>query len=243
MERYDKTLDQLMNSSGELKSNMHMLNEIVPVEEQMKYFQYSKYIQTNKEKDSLDRNYLIARLFTPEVEIEDRRYYLSILAGITDVAAYRALEAYHKNPLEAELAYWSALALTESKILLDAELSGEKQFFLSTGLGGKDKKLRYFSVITTTDRSDFTDFQKEALLSELQFRFEQDEIDLEEIQVEGKFVKILILCGLSHDARISIEKVVDEVNLLGGFIDHRFLLTNVKQIGDEEIEKLLKKKK
>ncbi len=243
MEKFDKMLNQLRDSSGELKDNMHMLNEIVPVEEQMKYFEFSKYIQNNKEKDNLDRNYLIARLFTPEVEIEDKRYYLSVLAGIVDVAAYRAIEAYHKSPLEAELSHWSALALAESKILLDGELSGEKQFFVSTGLGGKDKKLRFFSVIATADRSDYTEFQRETFLRELQFQFEKDDIDLENIEIKGNYIKILLLCGLNHDARLSVEKTISEANLYGEYIDNHFLLTNVKQIDDEEIEKLLKKNK
>jgi len=242
MEKFDKMLDQLRDSSGELKENMHMLNEIVPVEEQMKYFQYSKYIQTNKEKDSLDRNYLIARLFTPEVELEDKRYYLSVLAGIVDVAAYRAIETYHKSPLEAELTYWSALALAESKILLDAELSGEKQYFVSTGLGGKAKKLRYFTVIASANREDYTEFQKETLLRELRFQFEQNDIDIEDLQIKGNYIKMLLLCGLSHDAKMCVEKAIDEANEFGDYIDHRFILTNVKQIDDDEIERLLSKK-
>ena len=134
MDKFDKILSQLRDSSGEMKSNMHMLNEIVPVEEQMKYFQYSKYIQSQDANMQPDRNYMIGRLFSPGINIEDKRYYLSALAAIADVAAYRAIETYHSSPLESELSNWSALALAESKILLDADLSGEKQFFVSTGL-------------------------------------------------------------------------------------------------------------
>lgn len=244
MDKFDKMLNQLRDdSSGEMKDNMHMLNEIVPVEEQMKYFHYSKYVQKNKEKDSLDRNYMIAKLFTPEADIEDKRYYLTVLAGIVDVAAYRAIETYHSSPLEPELTHWSALALAESKILLDAELSGEKQFFVSTGLGGKDKKLRYFSVIASADRSEFTEFQRETLLRELKFQFEQSEIELEKLELKGNYLKLFILCGLSHDARECVQKAVDEANEFGNYIDNHFLLTNIKQLSDVEIVELLNKKK
>lgn len=243
MENFDKILDQLRDSSGEMKANMHMLNEIVPVEEQMKYFQYSKHIQNDKEKDNLDRNYLIARLFTPEVNIEDKRYYLSVLAGIVDVAAYRAIETYHSSPLEPELGYWSALALAESKILLDAEFSGEKQFFVSTGLGGKGKKLRYFSVIASANRNEFSDFEQNTLLRELQFQFECADIEIESLEVKENYLRMIILCGLSHDARNCVRKAITEANQLGHFVDEHFLLTNVKQISDEEIHLLLKKSK
>lgn len=243
MEKFDNTLNQLRDSYGELKDNMHMLDEIVPVEEQMKYFQYSKYIETNKEQNSLDRNYLIARLFTPEVEIEDKRYYLSSLAKIADVASYRAIEAYHKIPLEPELKHWSALALAESKLLLNAELSGEKQFFVSTGLGGKDKKLRYFAVIASANREKLSDFQVQTLLRELQFCFDQDKIDLEKLELRENYLKLFLLCDLNHEPRISVEKAINESNLFGEYVDPSFLLTNVKQMEDKEIESFLNKTK
>ncbi|MEN9919244.1 MAG: hypothetical protein RL662_1680 [Bacteroidota bacterium] len=242
MKDLDRILNQLKDSHGELITNAHMLDEIVPVEEQMKYFQYAKYIAKDKDKENLDRNYLIARLFTPEVNIEDKRYYLSVLAGIVDVAAYRAIEAYHSSPLEPGLTNWSALALTESKILLDAEFSGQKQFFVSTGLGGKNRKLRYFSVIATNNRENFSDFQKEIFLRELHFQFEHHHIEIETLQFKGNYLKIIILCGLNYDARLCVQNAIDETNDLGHFIDDHFLLTNVKQIDDFEIVNLLMKK-
>lgn len=243
MKEFEKMLNQLRDSSGELKANMHLLNEIVPVEEQMKYFEYSKYVQSNKDNIGLDRNYLIAKLFTPEIDLEDRRYYLSVLAGIVDVAAYRAIETYHSSPLEAELANWSAMALAESKILLDADLSGEKHFFVSTGLGGKNSKLRYFSVIASFDRSDFNEFQRETLLRELQFAFKTHNIEVESIEIKSNYLKIFLLSGLNQDARLCIESAIKECNEMGHFVDDQFLLTNVKKIDDTEIEELLNKKK
>lgn len=241
MKEFEKMLNQLRDSSGELKANMHLLNEIVPVEEQMKYFEYSKYVQSNKDNMSFDRNYLIAKLFTPEVDVEDRRYYLSALAGVVDVAAYRAIETYHSSPLESELANWSAMALAESKILLDAEFSGEKQFFVSTGLGGKNGKLRYFSVIASSDRSDFNEFQRETLLRELQFAFTTHNIEVESIEIKTNYLKIYLFCGLSQDGHICIEDALKECNEMGHFADDQFLLTNVRKIEDSEIEALLKR--
>ncbi|MFV0468701.1 MAG: hypothetical protein ACK5MK_07230 [Dysgonomonas sp.] len=241
MDNFDDILNQLRDSSGDLKANMHMLNEIVPVEEQIKYFQYSKRIQSDKTKDVFDKHFLIARLFTPEVDVEDKRYYLTCLAGLIDIAAYRAIETYHKSPLESELANWSALALVESRILLDSELSGEKQFFVSTGLGGRDGKLRFFSVLASKDRMDFTEFQSEMILRELQFSFECNKIEMEKIEVKNNYVKMFILCDLNHNARKAIENVVKECNELGEFLDTKFIITNIKYIEDHEIENLLNK--
>ena len=242
MDKFDKILSQVRDSSGEMKSNMHMLNEIVPVEEQMKYFQYSKYIQSQDANMQPDRNYMIGRLFSPGMNIEDKRYYLSALAAIADVAAYRAIETYHSSPLESELSNWSALALAESKILLDADLSGEKQFFVSTGLGGKNGKLRYFSVIASNDRSDFTEFQKETIRKELEFAYESGEIEIESIDFKSNYVKMFLLCGLKYDPRVCTEQAIKECNEMGHFVDQRFLLTNVKLINDTDIKDLLERK-
>lgn len=241
MDNFDQIMNQLKDSAGEFRSNIHLLDKIVPVEEQIEYFQYSKYLQSDKLNNKLNRDFLIAKLFTPEVELEDRRYYLSLLAGIVDVAAYRAIETYYSSPLEPELANWSAMALVESKILLDTDFSGEKQFFVSTGLGGKNSKLRFFTVIATLDRSDFTDFQKETLFRELKFNFEHNNIELETSQIRNNYVTMLILSDFNHDARVSIEQVIDECNEYGSYLDPRFLLTNMKQLEDSNIEELLSK--
>lgn len=242
MKEFEKMLNQLRNSSGELKANMHLLNEIIPVEEQMKYFEYSKYLQSNENQVELDRYYLITQLFSPLVDVEDRRYYLSTLASIVDVATFRAIETYQSNPLEKELANWATMALAESKILLDADLSGEKQFFVSTGLGGKNGKLRFFSVIASLDRSNFNDFQKEILFRELQFAFDNYNIEVESFKISTNYLKVFLLCGLNQDAYVCIEKAILESNVMGCFVDDKFLLTNVKIIEDSEILDLLNKK-
>ena len=242
MENFDEILNQMRDESGDLKPNMHLLDEIVPVEEQIRYFKYSKYIQAEKNKAEADKEELICKLFATNIDVEDKRHFLTQLAAITDVAAYRAIETYHKNPLEKELAHWSALALIESRILLNTELSGEKQFFVSTGLGGKNGKLRYFSVVATESREDFNDFQRETILRELQFAFEQNKIEVESIDIKGNYLKLFVLCGLDHDPRSSIDDAIKEANLLGNFIDQKYLLTNIKLLDDKEIVDLLQRK-
>lgn len=239
MENFSQIFSQLRDSSGEFKSNIHLLDEIVPVEEQMEYFQYARYIHSDQENHNIDRNYLIANLFSPDIAVEDRRHNLSVLAGILDVAAYRAIEAYHRSPLEPELTNWSALALAESKILLDTDLSGEKQYFVSTGLGGKHNRLRFFVVIASIDRSDLTDLQQQILLRELQFTFERNNIEMESYKFKNNFMTISILSDINHDAQMRIEEVVDECNIYGGYLDPRFLFTNIKQLEDSKIEELL----
>lgn len=239
MDKSNNIFQQLKEISGDIKFNMHMLDEIVPVEEQMKYFEYSKYVKSQQVNQSIDRNYMIAKLFSPDVDIEDKRFYLSSLATYIDVASFRAIETYHKCPLDIELTNWSALALAESKLALNAELSGEKQFFVSTGLGGKDGMLRYFCILAKKDRSEFAKLERKILEDELIFSFEKDNILIECLDFKSNYLKLFILCDLNKDPYDKIESVIKECNEVGDFIDQKFLLTNVKIIADDEIVKVL----
>ena len=242
MNQFDKTLNQLKESSGEMKSNLHILDEIIPIEEQMKYFQYSEQVHKDRVDQELDQDFIVEKLSSLDVDLEDRRYYLTLLAGFVDVAAYRAIEAYRQNPLEPELSNWSAMALIENKVLLDADLSGEQQYFVSTGLGGQDGMLRFFSILASSDRSNFSELQKEILYRELKFAFERNDILSEEIEIKGNYVKITLLSDLKHNVRHIMREVVSECNSLGHFIDPKFILTNLKKIEDSDIETMLQDK-
>ena len=80
-------------------------------------------------------------LYNPESTGEYKRRILSIFAVSKDVKSYRRLERYVQSP-DPELTDWAYMALMESRIMLESELSEEKQIYISTGLGGKGRKLR-----------------------------------------------------------------------------------------------------
>lgn len=240
MDEFDKILEQLKDSSGELKHNFRVLEEIVPIEEQMHYFDYSKRVRNSREY--INRDYLIGRLFSPDSDIEDRRYCLVMLAGIVDIAAYRAIETFHSSPLDPELKNWSAMALTESRILIDSDLSGEQQILVSTGLGGSNNSLRFFSIVASKDRTDFNDLQREIIDREFRFGLEHNQITIEDFSIKENYARLLLLSDLKHDLRSILSKIIKECNELGDFLDEKFMLTNVKAFDDTEIERLLKKK-
>ncbi|HBK30019.1 MAG TPA: hypothetical protein DDZ78_00130, partial [Porphyromonadaceae bacterium] len=84
--------------------------------------------------------------------------------------AYRSIETYHSSPLEPELQNWSSMALVSSRIVLNSDLSGQQQIYISSGLGGQDKKLRFFALFAAKDRLPFTALQREII--EREFRFQ-----------------------------------------------------------------------
>jgi len=240
MDDFDKILKQLKDSSGELKHNLHVLEEIVPIEEQMKYFEYSKNARNPHEH--INRDYLVARLFSPDSDIEDRRYCLVMLAGLVDIGAYRSIETFHSSPLDSGLKNWAALALMESRILLDSDFSGEQQYMVSTGLGGSAGLLRFFSIIPSTDRSDFTDLQRQIIEREFNFELKHDNIIIEEFVIKNNYTRLMVLSDLNHNLRNVFSNIIKECNELGNFLDEKFMLTNIRKYDDNEIKKLLQNK-
>ena len=231
-------LRQTINNQG--IESFHILEERVPIEEQMQFFRYFEKLR--REDVHFDRNAEVAALFSPDEDIERKKRSLTLLASIPDVAAYRSIETYHSSPLEPELLNWASMALVSSRIILSSALSGHQQIYISSGLGGHDKKLRFFSLFTTRNRENFTDLQKEIIDREFRFQLQKEDIAIEKFEMEDNYFTILMLFSFDIDAKSSLLAAITECNQYGNFIDERYLFTNVKVLTDSEIERLLENK-
>ncbi len=231
-------LRQTLNEQG--IDSFHILEDLVPIEEQMEYFRY--FDRLRRENSPFVRDDEVAILFAPEVSIERKKRSLTLLASIPDVGAYRSIETYHSSPLEPELLHWSSMALVSSRIVLSSDLSGHQQVYISSGLGGQDKKLRFFSLFTTHDRQHFTNLQKEMVEREFTFQLQKAEVIIEKFEIRENYFTILMLFPFDKDVKSSLNAAVTECNQYGNFLDAKFLFTNVKVLSEKEIENILQKK-
>lgn len=229
---------QTMNDEG--IDSFHVLEELVPIEEQMEYFKYFENLHQQNEK--FDRDEEVAVLFSPNETIDRKKRSLALLASTPDVGAYRAIETYHSSPLEPELKNWSAIALLGSKILLNSDLSGQNQIYISSGLGGHEHKLRFFSVFATASRENFTELQREIVEREFRFQLEKDDVEFEKFEFFDNYFTIQMLLPFDADIRDSVTAVIEECNQYGNFLDEKFVFTNVKILSEQEIRKLLERK-
>ncbi len=220
--------------------SFHILEDLVPIEEQMEYFRYFDRIR--RENRAFVRDEEVALLFSPEESVERKKRSLILLASIPDVGAYRSIETYHSSPLEPELSHWASMALVSSRIVLSSDLSGQQQIYISSGLGGQDKKLRFFSLFTTIDRQPLTDLQKEIVTREFTFQLEKADVIIEKFEIKANYFTIQILFAFDSDARSCLDAAVNECNQYGNFLDKKFLFTNVKVLSEAEINNLLEKK-
>ncbi|MEA4904906.1 MAG: hypothetical protein VB090_08730, partial [Petrimonas sp.] len=125
---------------------------------------------------------------------------------------------------------------------LSSDLSGQQQIYVSSGLGGHEKKLRFFGLFTTNDRLPLTDLQKEIVDREFRFQLQQADVEIEKFEIKENYFTLLMLFPLDSDVRLGINAAIDEINQYGNFLDPKFLFTNVKILSDSEIKKLLEKK-
>ncbi len=225
-----KKIEELL---GQLPQNFSVLEEEVDINLQMEYFEFVKRNCKEVSAEVLEKK---EQLFDTETEEEEKKLLLAQLANLDDVAAFRLLEKYFENP-EPELRSWALLSLQSSKMLLESSLLGENQVFISTGLGGKGTKLRYFVVLSSKTGEPFTDVQQKIIKGEFGFTLKNFDAELESLDRDGKYTTLLAIVPIKVSIKILFKKAVEECNNFGDFVNQNFIVTNVKKMTEEEIDK------
>lgn len=241
MSEHDDLLERLRQTLNQQEvDSFHILEDLVPLNIQMDYFKY--FDKLRKENPPFNRDEEVSILFSQEEDIERKKKSLTLLASIPDVGAYRTIETYHSSPADKELVYWSSMALVSSRIILTSDLSGQQQVYISSGLGGQDKRLRFFSLFTSNNRQEFTSFQKEIIDHEFTFHLNSTDVLIEKFEIGNNYFTLLLLFHFDEDIKSRLNSAVEECNKYGNFLDTKFLFTNVKILNEKEIEILINKK-
>lgn len=232
---YDKIREFFGNGAG----NLNILEEQIDVDVQLKYFDRSRKYKKNP--DPGDAIALADNLFKEEINIERKKEILIKLASMEEVKAFRILQSYMEERPD-ELRDWTILALQESKMLLESKLLDENQIFISTGLGGKGDKLRYFVVIIANRENEFNDFQKKIIRQEFLYTLEKHESEVENFDFSENLATIMAIVPLDKPVKAVFEEAIEECNNYGDFIKNDFVITNVKKLSFQEINDFLEEK-
>ena len=220
--------------------DFNILEEQIDMEIQIQYFEFVQETRGKTDPAEIFEN--SDELFMAKTSLERKKEILAVLSIIDDVKAYRAIEKFITLS-EGFIKQWAVLALQESRILLQSSLLDKQQVFISTGLGGKGQKLRYFIV--------FVNNVKNFILSETQQKLLKDELDFELKKSKGEFETIdfyegfstaLVMLPLKVDIRAIFKNVIEECNQYGNFLKPDLIITNVKIMSKNEIIDLLNKK-
>ncbi len=230
---FENFLDELKVNIPLQFENYSIVEEQIDFEVQIEYFEFSR-----KYRSDFEKNEVLSRgenLFSKDTSILEKKILISQLSIIEDVTAFRIIERYCLAP-DDELALWSKLALRECRAILEGSLLNTNQILISTGLGGKGNKLRYFVVFIAKNALDFTDSQQKIIRSELDYHFQKYDAELEELDFKHTYATSVSLIPLNISIQHIFQEVLEECNQLGDFLDNRFLVTNYKRMTFEEIE-------
>ena len=145
------------------------------------------------------------------------------------------------RPPDPDVADWAYMALMESRIALESELSDEKQIYISTGLGGKGEKLRFYVLILANELKPFLEYQKKVIEREFPYSLEKAGCEIERLTIGEKCMELVFLIPVRADIKQALDKVINECNQYGNFLSQVFTITNVKELSAEEVEEIIKK--
>uniref|UniRef100_UPI00321693B1 hypothetical protein n=1 Tax=uncultured Draconibacterium sp. TaxID=1573823 RepID=UPI00321693B1 len=236
----DKYYKNIQKALEDLPENFSILEEQIDVGIQMKYFEFTKKL---REKDIAKECFEEReRLFDKEVGEERKKEILISIAVFDDVKAYRTLEKYVQEA-EGELKQWAILALQESRMLMHSSLLDEHQVFISTGLGGKGQKLRYYVVFLNKATGEMLSATQQKLLkNELIFELKKHDGEFESMDFLEGFSSSLVMLPLQVEIKQVFQNVIEECNQYGGFLQEDLIITNVKILSRSEIIQLIHQK-
>jgi len=216
--------------------NLRVIENAASMEKQIEFLKVSSTLQNYKLPSISEQ---IELLNSNKVSDKETKIILASLAVSGDVKAYRAIEKYRDtNPGE-----WADVALMHATIRLESLLSDDRRVFISTGLGGKDGKLRYAAFFKSNRLKNFSKYQLDLIEKEIPYYINRHGGEIEQISTGTNYFTIVFLYEIDGNVRTLLDNTVAECNQYGNFISEEFSITNVKRFSEEDILSELSKKK
>jgi hypothetical protein len=236
MEEYENLYEKIREILGNNPGNLKILEQQIDMDLQLEYYDCSMRVRRERSENwALEHMQYLAE---PGYSLELKKDILARMASIDRVDCFRAIEAYLKQA-PGPLVSWAVLALNECRMLLESKIMDENQVFISTGLGGKDEKLRYFVVLMTRSRVNLTASQKMVIKNEFEFILNKFDAVLEKSDFSDYLATITLLLPMNHSLKSVFKEAIDECNRYGNFLNDDFIVTNVRILSFGEIKAFL----
>jgi hypothetical protein len=129
----------------------------------------------------------------------------------------------------------------EIQIALESDYSEERQIYISTGMGGKGTKLRFYVLLVSAGRKSFESYQRQVIEREFTYAFSQAGWETETLHVAENYVELLLLIPIAGNIKKVMGDTIRECNEYGHFLSDRYTITNVKPLSEQEIQEILDK--
>ncbi len=237
MAQPDNIYDKIQELFGDITGNLSILEQQIDADVQMEYFNFARKVHENFDPDEVLRNR--ETIFRHDLGIDDKKQMLVKLANIDRIEAYRTLEKYTLGS-PGQLRDWATLALQECRLLLESKLLDKSQVLISTGLGGKGLKLRYFTVLVTSHAGAYSSFEQRIVSEEVLFSIKKSKGELDYIRFDKELCTILSIIPLQIPVQALFDDLIRECNQFGDFLNPDYLVTNVRVFNNREIRNMIK---
>ncbi len=227
-------IKQFLNSIPE---KFKILEEGVNIEIQKEYLDYSHSFECGTLTDDEIEN-VGNIIFNPETPAEGKKKGLAILAHTGSISAYKQISKYYEIA-DGELKQWAALALQECIMFLENELSDENIGFISTGLGGKDNKLRIYFLVLPLDDKTFNKKQHKIIENELTQTAKELNCDIESFDFQDSYVGLTVLIPMNVAIAAFIDNGIKNCNEFGNFVFEHYYAANTEVPDKKEIENII----
>ena len=220
-------------NSESSRDNFDLMEDPIDLSIQREYLNLSETIDF----DNIDYKNVLKesnKLFFENIPIETKKRILILLAHSGTAESYRTLEKYLKGS-EQNLKDWTLLSLRECRLFLESALLEEEGAIISTALGGKGNKFRYYFIVSSKGGLTFSETHRNTLKREFETVAHKFNSEIEEINFEPNFAMIGILIPMDVAAANVIEEGISECNKMHEFLYLHYYVTNVKKPTNEEI--------
>ncbi len=238
MEEHENLYEKIQGILGGESGSLKIMEQQIDLDLQVAYYECSKKQRREEDEQwALDHaRYLDEPGYSNQVKKE----ILARLASIERVECYRIIEAFAQTATDT-LRDWALLALHESRMLFESKFLEENQVFISTGLGGKDQKLRYFVVLIARSGMDLDKTQQKVIANEFDYILRKYDAEVEEVSFSEYMATILVLMPMNQSLKMVFREAIDECNNFGEFLNDDFIVTNVKTLSFTEIKEFLER--
>ncbi len=238
----DDRLDKYQESFRQMDGKIHVLEQRVPIEVQMDYFRRAKAWKELTEGCVKATDLLITtwlKLFRTEKDIEQKKLCIIRLASTRHPKAFTGLKELAQKCDDPELKNWICVAIVDIQMALESEMSGEKQIYVATGLGGKEEKLLFCLLFYSRTLTPFEPYQCDIIDREFRYILPKESCEVEKIEVGDIYVKAMVYIPFRENIRHCIGRAVDSCNEYGNFLSEHYTITNVKELDEEEIREAI----
>lgn len=233
-------LQMMQQLQGE-DTDLLILDERIPMAKQQHFImgaiEYMQRMQAEgAEVDQLHIRERYDKLIKADSD-EEKEKAIAYLAAIGTADSLKALQEY-RDVAEPTTLPILELGISYCQARLRGELTGRRQAFVISGLGGRLNKMRYCVCFFATQRATWEPYQQELLRKECQFGLCK-EIELEEIEVTDRYARLTVLAPLLFEVGASMMHIRNTINEFGHFVNERFFVSNTHALSDEECLKEL----